>query len=222
MRTLYDAAVVVVGVDGYRKGWVAVRLVDGRFGGAFVRPALSQIASEASAVSAIAVDIPIGLPEPGQTRSADRAAREFLRPRASVVFATPSRAVVEAQDYDEARRLHPGTTRQAFALVAKIREADAVAPADERMHEVHPEVSFRALSGLVLPPKKTWAGFHARIEALSAVGIVLPGDLPAAGVAAVDDVVDAAGAAWSADRIARGVAETLPAGSRERIGPIWY
>src|SRR5206468_1411244 len=52
----------------------------------------------------IGVDIPIGLPESG-ARPADVAARRFVGPRASSVFTTPQRAVLEAPSYAEARRV---------------------------------------------------------------------------------------------------------------------
>lgn len=212
---------LVVGVDGYRRGWVAVALLDGRFVDASVHPAIEDVARAFGAAAVIAVDIPIGVPEKG-SRVADRAARAFLGRRASSVFATPTRAALEARDYAAARAVAPSTSSQAYALRRKIVEVGALAVADGRLHEVHPEVSFRALAETLLPPKKTWNGLHVRRAALAHAGVELPDELPAAGVAAPDDVLDAAVAAWSAARIASGRAETLPAGDADRIGPIWY
>jgi predicted RNase H-like nuclease len=169
----------------------------------------------------VAVDIPIGIPLEG-IRPADVAARAFLAGRASAVFSTPIRAVLEAPDYAAARVVGPSTSAQAYALRRKILEVDALAPTDGRVYEVHPEVSFRALRQEWLPPKKTWNGQAVRRSALASVGIVLPDDLGPAGAVPADDVLDAAAAGWSAGRISRGEAETLPPGEWDRIGPIWY
>ena len=212
---------LVVGVDGYRRGWVAVALRDGRLAGASIHATIAEVTREFAAASVVAVDVPIGLPERG-TRLADAAARAFLGARASSVFTTSIRTALEAPDYAAARVVAPGTSSQAYALGRKILEVDAVAHGDERLHEVHPEVSFRALAGTLLPPKKTWNGLQARRVALAAAGIALPDELPGAGVAGADDVLDAAVAAWSAARIADGRAESLPAEAVDRVGAIWF
>jgi predicted RNase H-like nuclease len=213
--------VLVVGVDGYRRGWVAVALRDARFDGASVHSTIGDVAQAFEAASVVSVDIPIGVPESG-TRPADVAARRFLRPRSSSVFTTPTRSALEAPDYAAARAVAPSTSSQAYALGRKILEVDALAAADDRLYEVHPEVSFRALAGRLLPPKKSWNGVHVRRAVLAARGIRLPDDLDGAGGAPPDDVLDAAAAAWSALRIALGEAETLPRDDRGRIGPIWF
>ena len=211
----------VVGVDGYRRGWVAVALADGAAAGAAVFATFRELVDTFAQAAVVAVDIPIGLPASG-TRPAEDAARVYLRPRSSAVFTTPVRAALEARDYAAARAIAPTTSSQAYALGRKILEVDAIAAADERVYEVHPEVSFRALARRVLPPKKTWNGHNARRAALARAGIDLPGDLGGGGIAPPDDVLDAAAAAWSADRIARDAASTLPPHDRRRIGPMWY
>ena len=108
----------------------------------------------------------------------------------------------------------------------KTREADGVSLADEKVVEVHPEVSFRAIADADLPGKKTWAGAIRRLELLSSEGIGVPSQLGPAGTVPVDDVLDAAVAAWSADRVAQGVATSLPdppePGVDRRGVAIWY
>jgi len=220
---------IVVGIDGATSGWVAVRLVDGVLDGCGLASDLAEIVSANEDAEIFAIDIPIGLPDRGQ-RAADRAAREFVGPRRSSVFAVPPRAVLSRGDYAEANALSrqltgKGIPRQSFALRERIFEAEAIA-SDPRVHEVHPEASFRALKGSPLDYyKKTWNGLTERIGLLADAGIQLPGDLPC-GIVLADDVVDAAVAAWSAQRISRGEGSTLPAadaaGPAERTGIIWY
>jgi predicted RNase H-like nuclease len=128
-----------------------------------------------------------------------------------------------ASTYAEARELLPSLSAQSFALRKKILEVEA--SLEERVFEVHPEVSFAALAGRHLQhSKRSWNGHMDRRRLLSAAGIALPDELRA-GRAAVDDVLDAAIAAWSAGRKARGEATTLPPDppvqDRHRVA-IWY
>lgn len=205
---------VVAGVDGYPKGWVAVVLEGGRFRSAHVGRRLADIVDELATASAIGVDIPIGLPEHGP-RPADRLARARLGPRWRSVFLAPPRAVLEMADHAGARRMSVelegrSIPAQAYALRAKVFEADAIARDDARIHEVHPELSFAEMGGRPLAPKSTWTGLLERRRLLAEHGIVVPDGLGAAGAAGPDDVLDAAAAAWSAHRIAMGRAESLP------------
>ena len=217
----------VVGVDVWAGRWVAV-IVGTSVENVAVFEQLSEVATAHPDVAVVGVDIPIGLPETG-VRAADVAARAYVRPRSSSVFSAPPRDVLDQPSYQAAlahsRRRHGrGLSSQAYHLGAKILEAEAVD--DARFHEVHPEVSFRALKGAPLEyAKKTWNGQMERRELLADAGIQLPDDLGPAAAVAPDDVLDAAVAAWSARRIAEGTAATLPdplevIGQR-RVG-IWY
>jgi predicted RNase H-like nuclease len=211
----------VAGVDGYRGGWVAF-VLDG-FGRAEVRvaPRFEELLGLDCRV--IGVDIPIGLPEAGP-RPADVAARRFVGPRRSSVFPTPPRPVLEAQSYAEAcaraRQLTgKAVSQQTFALRRRILEVDALAERDERIVEVHPEVSFCELAGGPLAHSKHRAeGLAERRALLEQAGLVLPialRGLPEA------DLLDAVAAAWTAARLAHGTALPLPAGHPTRIGAIW-
>jgi predicted RNase H-like nuclease len=221
----------VLGVDAYRRGWVALTLEGGSAHRCQLFGHISELIRDHSAAGIITVDIPIGLPEKGP-RQADVEARRFVGPRRSSVFPTPPRAVLEAPTYDEALTLaqalgEPGISRQSFALAPKILEVDAAASVDERIVEVHPEVSFREMAGHPIDfPKKSWNGLLLRRQLLAANGVLLPDDLSDGGIAPADDVLDAAAAAWTANRIAQGKAKTLPDPPEERRGggtvAIWY
>ncbi|MBB2743492.1 UNVERIFIED_ORG: putative RNase H-like nuclease [Microbispora rosea subsp. rosea] len=224
----------VLGVDACRAGWIGVVPPAGpRDEGAaraYFAPRVADLVALADAdgeVAVVAVDMPIGLPDPypdsddpqGRTRRrADVLARAELGPRWRSVFMTPVRAALEADDYASAvavnRRLAgEGVSRQAFGLKEKLLEVERwVREAGRRVVEVHPELSFARLAGAPLPhPKTTWAGAERRRELLAAAGVVLAGDLGRAGaMAGVDDVLDAGAAAWTALRVVSGDARPLP------------
>lgn len=106
-----------------------------------------------------------------------------------------------------------GVSRQAYALAPKVRQVDGwVRTAGVRVVEAHPELSFAALAGFVLPTRKaTWAGAEQRRELLARAGIRIAADIGEAGSqAAVDDVLDAAVVAWTARRVATGDARCRP------------
>lgn len=205
----------VVGVDACPGGWVGVVLGDAGVERAVQGQTLAALAAQVPDAEGFGVDIPIGLPAAGP-RSADDAARRFLGPRRSSVFATPVRAALHAATHAEAsaigRRLTgQGVSRQAYALARSILDADRwVAVAGAPVWEVHPEVSFAVLLGHPAhASKKTWVGLRERLVALEDAGVVL-GPLPGAGRAGPDDVVDAAAAAWSTARLVQGAGISLP------------
>lgn len=207
----------VLGVDAAAREWLAIVLVDGHYEGADLRPAVADLLHLHPGIQKVAVDIPIGLPL-NAIRPADIAAREFVGPaRSASVFLAPPRAVLEVRPYEAAveesrRRVGRGISLQAYGLRDRIFEVASVAEADDRVIEIHPEVSFRALNGAPLRfSKHTWNGIAERRALLASVGIVLPDDLPEGGRVAPDDVVDAAVAAWSALRVLEGHSRTLPA-----------
>ncbi|REA05004.1 DUF429 domain-containing protein [Haloferax sp. Atlit-6N] len=166
----------VVGVDGCRSGWVcAVAAADGlsvRVVSDFA--AVWDLARERDA-ERVLVDIPIGLPE-SDRRACDREARNLLGARAATVFFAPVRAVLDADSHEAAsaanrERTGAGLSIQAWHLVPKIREVDAVLRetqrARQRVFESHPELAFAAFAGEPLSePKSTPEGRDRRLDAL--------------------------------------------------------
>ena len=127
------------------------------------------------------------------------------------MFFAPPGVVLQAGSHAEASLLSReagsvGVSIQTWNIVPKIREA---LPYAEQLVEVHPEVSFRALTAVVLGSKKTVAGRQARLSALQSwlPNVTVP--VPRPGRAAVDDCLDALVCAWSAQRWLRGEAEVL-------------
>jgi predicted RNase H-like nuclease len=225
---------LVAGVDGCRAGWVVVltRSSCGGCAGAITDVAVAgdfrgvlDLTREARVVG---VDMPIGLLDaaaPGG-RECDRHARRLMgRLRACSVFSPPVRDALTRPSYrralsanraSSAARL--GISIECFGLFPRLREVDEALTADltlaERVTEIHPELSFRALAGAsvgLCEPKRSPRGLSRRVALLRPVFPRVARLLRArlAGVAA-DDVVDAHAVAWSAARVARDRAVCLP------------
>ncbi|CAN5821806.1 hypothetical protein BH23ACT10_BH23ACT10_01280 [soil metagenome] len=196
-----------VGLDGTRDGWIAVVLRDDRVDTVTRVPDLASVAARFGSVP-IAVDIPIGLVD-GPRRAADVAARSQLSGSASSVFPAPCRSVVDGYragsltDHAAANALArevtgAGLSRQTWAILPKIAEADAAVEGGGDLYEVHPELSFRLLAGRRLDGKRTWNGMMARLALLRTVGIELPQTIEGVDRVPADDVFDAAVVAWTA------------------------
>lgn len=213
-------ALRVAGVDLARGGLAVIVLEENRV----VEAYRCETFAEALLVNAevVAVDIPIGIPDTG-VRPADESARRFVGPRAPGVFATPVRPVLEAPSYAEARRVATELTgrsisAQSYALRRRILEVDEYARDDERVIEVHPEVSFRELGRRPLLSKHRADGLAERRALLEQAGIDVPASAPRI---AEPDLLDATIAAWTARRYALGEAVPLPDDHETRIGAIW-
>lgn len=144
----------VVGVDGCPDGWVAA-LAD-LTGGQLefsVHPTIAALVEAFPDAVAIRVDIPIGLLFSGP-RKADVFARKLMPGKSSSVFLASHPAIRYGREYRNAvevsRHVHgKGLSQQGFAILPKIAEVDdyLTPECQERIFEVHPEVSFTALNG---------------------------------------------------------------------------
>ena len=234
------------GVDGCRRGW-AVLLAGFRASEAEPVQLVWRVCARFDEVlalperpAAIAVDMPIGLLEraaPGG-RACDRAARGLLGwPRASSVFSPPARPALASNGYADAMaRNGAGMSKEAYNILPKIRELDALLTPDAqaRVFEAHPELVFCALAGHPMRSnKKTPAGRRERLRCLRAVfGAAFRDPLRVRlelglGAVALDDVIDAYVLAHAARRIQIGQASRLPQGgppldARGLRMEIWY
>ncbi len=210
----------VAGLDGCRGGWVLVRLpatapidagaVDARVVET-LDPVLTDLAS--GRLVAAAIDVPIGLAA-RRPRACDLAARSMLGPRRSSVFPAPVRAVLSATTYEEACRVSraacgKAVSRQLFNIVGKIREVDRLQSPElqDRLFEMHPELSFTLLAGAPMRCHK--ATPEGRAERLGALRSAFPAIDPTAPSwslpgARPDDVLDALVGAWTARRSVAG------------------
>ena len=143
------------------------------------------------------------------------------------------RGALAANRRSSAARL--GISIECFGLFPRLREVDealSAAPAlAERVTEIHPELSFRALAGGaagLVEPKRSPRGLARRAALLRPVFLRVSRTLRTRmSRVAADDVLDAHAVAWSAARVARDTAVCLPArpAPRDARGlpmAIWY
>lgn len=221
----------LAGVDGCPGGWIVAFLRPvGETCDIAIFPRFVDVMA-ARRLAAIAVDIPIGLPErtgPGG-RAAENAVRPLLGARQSSVFSVPSRAAIETTDYRMACETALATSdpprkvsKQLFNIAPKIREVDAALRADATLaahiYEVHPELAFWQLNGqhALSEPKKVKGrcygpGLALRRGLLTAAGLSVHtvNAAPPRG-AGPDDLLDALACAAIARRIHAGQARPYP------------
>jgi predicted RNase H-like nuclease len=147
----------------------------------------------------------------------------MLSLRKSSIFPAPSRPVLRATTFNEARDLEERNSvppkklaKQVFNLLGKICELDAVAPSLLGIvFECHPEVSFWAMNNKkeMSLPKKTIQGFDQRCEVLAQHGYepsFLSTPVGSYKEHGRDDLLDACVAAWTAERILSNKAIRFP------------
>lgn len=165
-----------IGLDGFSKGWVAVRLDGDRHEIRFCRDVSDALSI---GFDRAAVDIPIGMTDGGE-RACDLLARAQLRPHSSRVFTGARRWLwQEFSDPDDAnrdalRRGQKRVSRQLWHLGTKIMEVDAYVQANRAVdiREAHPELIFlRLRGGRPLPSKKSEEGMRLRRSLLKREGI---------------------------------------------------
>lgn len=220
---------ILRGIDGCPEGWIAASLdlATGQVTAEVSRDTASLLRDPRAVVTTI--DIPIGLPSRGRSRSVDGEARRLLGPRRSSVFPAPPRAVLGSETYPaacEAARADCGKliSQQTYAILPKIEAVDTVLRETPELHarvfEVHPELCFYYWAGQrpMRHPKRTGFGFAERFALVRAAFGSAAEDIRESisrEEAHDDDILDALAALWTAQRIHSGTAVTLPAGPEQ-------
>ena len=169
-------SLIAAGIDGCRAGWVCAGW-DGEGWSLDCLPTLESIVPMLAPQATVCIDIPIGLSSDG-FRACDRAARQLLGKRSSSVFPVPPRLALAPLTYDEINlaskaQCGKGVSKQAFYLLPKIREAEALLRSscsdDSDWLETHPELCFSSFNGAMpmRDNKKTDAGFRERKSVLA-------------------------------------------------------
>jgi len=224
--------VIVGGADGCRTGWVVCRR---DLSGVLDIKVVKTLAEACEGLSILAVDIPIGFFDvPRPARACEAEARRHLPGKASSVFPTPCRPVLDCLTHGEANALSKsmgvGINQQTFHLFAKMREVDGLLRGNEKLHsvvyEAHPELAFARMNGgkPVLSKKRQPEGYAERRRLLARHGFRTRIDRLSG--AARDDILDAIAVCRTATLIAAGTATRLgPADERDRYGlpmNIWF
>lgn len=203
----------MAGVDGAAGRWV-IATVEGSHVSLSVRARARDVLAATSACAAVGVDVPLFVPETG-VRESESLVRAFLGSARSSLFPTPVREAVYADSWEEAcvrsrKRTGKAISKQSWYLTAYVREWAEAAADPDRVVEVHPESSFRALApDALFTSKKRARGVAQRMTALSAF-VDLPQLVDEIAALedgpAMDDALDAVAAAWSARRWVTGEA----------------
>ena len=134
----------VLGVDGWRGAWVAVRV---SWSGDEDGPArilgwdagrFSDLVHDDDTV--IAVDMPIGLPDGAEPRACDLEAQQALGRQRGSIFLAPPRATLSARDPREFQRIHRslrgvGAGLPVWGIVPKMREVNRALEADPELQK---------------------------------------------------------------------------------------
>lgn len=224
----------VAGVDGCPAGWLVVlRPTHGKAPPrTLIATTFAEILALPEQPAAIAVDMPIGLPERSGIggRRSDVEARAKLGGRQSSLFPLPARAAIMETDFRQACTValqHSDPPRkvskQMFNLFPKIREIDRLITPElqQRVVECHPEVAFWAMNGerSLDEPKKVKSrphepGLELRRSLLATAGFPRPFLVEKhfkSAQAGPDDLLDACACAWTAARFLAGTSHCFPA-----------
>ena len=108
---------ILAGVEPCTGGWL---VAPGNLQGinlapqpVFVVPALADVLDYRPAFTVVALHAPVGLnDESGELRDCDRNARQLLGARGATVLPAPSRGLLQARSFEEARLIEPGIDAQ--------------------------------------------------------------------------------------------------------------
>ncbi|HWE57217.1 MAG TPA: DUF429 domain-containing protein [Acidimicrobiales bacterium] len=144
---------ILAGVEPITGGWL---VVPGNLQGinlapqaAMVMPTLAEVLDYRPSYSIVALHAPIGVvEEPGELRSCDVEARRRLGTRAGSAVHAPSRALLEATTYDEARKIDPSLDIIRWRSMAKAVEAirEVQSWRQRTVFEVNPELAFTTMN----------------------------------------------------------------------------
>lgn len=217
-----------VGVDArQREGLWTVHVEDGQLSRIEQLEDVDAVLEATVDADVIAFDIPIGHEDPtGEhgdgRRVCEAAAHDWLGSAAEErILPYPPPVLFEREHFHEAQAFcegegWPELTKPIWHGHYRIEQVTRAAAEDDRIVEIHPEVSFTALNeahggqGPLEHYGRGWNALYERLRLLHDAGLRPARSLGGVGRASPKDVIDATVAAWSADRVATGAAGVLP------------
>lgn len=172
---------VLAGVEPVTGGWL---VAPGNLQGinlapqpATVMATLAEVLDYRPSYSVVALHAPVGTVElPDDERQCDIEARRRLGPRAGSAVVAPSRALLRANDFEEARRLDPKMDIIRWRTLAKSAEAiqEVQSWRQRTVFEVNPELALMTMNDEdpIPYPRRSQLGRKERIRIL---GHKLPG-----------------------------------------------
>jgi predicted RNase H-like nuclease len=161
------AVATYIGIDGYRRGWVAAYIDEA--GGRYLDHRLLAVPHTRAMI-----DLPVGLPDRGY-RQCDVEARALVGSR---VFLGARWGLWKFKRYEHANRYYwrkgdTGISMQLWCIRHKLRDVNtAMTPGRQvKLRETHPELVFWRLAGRPLDSKKSVSGRTQRIKLLRSHGI---------------------------------------------------
>ncbi len=144
---------ILAGVEPVRGGWL---VAPGNLQGitlapqpSYVLESLADVLDYRPSFTVVALHAPVGAPdEAGEWREADLAARDRLGRRRAAVVRAPSRAVLEAKSFEEARQIDPSLDIVQWRSLAKAAEAirEVQSWRQRIVWEVHPELALMEMN----------------------------------------------------------------------------
>lgn len=209
---------IVLGVDGCKAGWIAIKHTLGTADFEAVHFSdFESLVKNFDSNCVIAVDMPVALSN-NAVRECDAKARRLLGKRASTLFSAPAVELLNCKSYEEVNQLskfkfNKGISKQAWNIVPKIREVVASYKKNTsskcQIFESHPELSFQAMNNgeVLLQSKKIEDGRLKRIQLIEdSFKVDLNNDFLnkfKKKDVATDDILDSFACLWTACRIAK-------------------
>ena len=217
---------ILAGIDGCSFGWLCItKDLENDTLKSMIFKSAAELFAQTPTPAVFAIDIPIGLTNSGP-RQCDIQARRLLGARRGTsVFPAPIRPVMNVASRVEADKIHRsiderGVNVFSWNLYPRIRDVDAELQKNshlrDKVYEVHPELSFKALNNGVpiIVAKRNPEGESIRrslIEKYFGSGAF--GEIRKKHYvkdAANHDINDAFAVLWTAERIYCGKALSIP------------
>src|SRR6516162_6377791 len=168
---------ILVGVEPCAGGWL---VAPGNLQGinlapqpAYVLASLADVLDYRPSFSVVALHAPVGLTDgPDERRACDDSAKDLLGQRRGAALAAPSRKLLDARTFEEAKQIDPSLDIVRWRALPKAAEAirEVQSWRQRAVWEVNPELAFRQMNdGAQLRyGRRTMHGLRERQQLLTA------------------------------------------------------